>query len=319
MEFGKISAAEIGKVNWLLPPDHPQNKEVLGNAVVPHPRLYMGGARWTATEWSGILYPKRTRPADFLRVYATQFNSVELNALHYKLYEADELQKWSDAVNAPVEQLPVRYEGDFVFSPKLWQAITHRGSLKGKEALVNDYISSISVIQNSGRVGVAPVLIQLSDQFSPSRQVELLEFLSALPNSQSWMLELRHEEWFMPSVRMEQFYATLRQLNIGLVITDVGGRRDVCHMRLSVPKAMIRFGGNNLHSSDYLRVDAWASRLATWFQQGLQEAYFFFHMSDESTVPALAAYSGNVFRRETGIATALPMLEAADPTQGLLF
>jgi uncharacterized protein YecE (DUF72 family) len=74
------------------------------------------------------------------------------------------------------------------------------------------------------------------------------------------------------------------------VMTDVAGRRDVLHMSLTSSAAMIRFTGNELHPSDFARLDAWAERLAGWFEAGLSELYFFMHQPEESTAPAIANY-----------------------------
>ncbi len=46
-------------------------------------------------------------------------------------------------------------------------------------------------------------------------------------------------------------YNNLRNLGMGLIITDTAGRRDVVHMHLPVPRALIRFVGNSLHPTDY--------------------------------------------------------------------
>ena len=74
------------------------------------------------------------------------------------------------------------------------------------------------------------------------------------------------------------------------VITDVAGRRDVLHMYLTTPIAVIRFVGNNLHASDYKRIDDWVAQLQQWFAQGLQTVYFFVHQPNNLQAPALADY-----------------------------
>ncbi len=79
----------------------------------------------------------------------------------------------------------------------------------------------------------------------------------------------------------ETFFQLLEDHNISSVITDVAGRRDVCHMRLTNEKVLIRFVGNDLEPSDYTRINDWAERLKKWFDAGLHEAYIFTHEPDK--------------------------------------
>lgn len=316
MDFGRVPADQLSQVDFRFASDPPFTQALLNGGRVTSPRLLFGAPRWTVPDWVGSLFPRKTKPAGFLPTYASQFNAVELNATHYKIYDATELERWANMVNdTEVGQSP----HTFYFCPKLFQGISHRGSLKGKEDLLQLFVSNIKVLDTVGRSKLGPVFIQLSDQFSPARQVELLEFLSSLPPEINWMLELRHPDWFKLTTRMDQFYQTLRALKIGLVITDVAGRRDVCHFLLTVPSVMVRFIGNQLHSTDFTRIDAWAERLHQWFNTGLETAWFFLHMGDERTVPPMAVYAARKLSMVTGIDCAIPQLEDEEPSQGSLF
>ncbi|RYZ45942.1 MAG: DUF72 domain-containing protein, partial [Chitinophagaceae bacterium] len=68
------------------------------------------------------------------------------------------------------------------------------------------------------------------------------------------------------------------------------GRRDCCHMHLAQPKVIVRFVANNLHPTDYSRIDEWVGRIASWIESGLQELYFIIHMDQEKHSPELAGY-----------------------------
>ncbi|MEJ7681105.1 MAG: DUF72 domain-containing protein [Segetibacter sp.] len=83
---------------------------------------------------------------------------------------------------------------------------------------------------------------------------------------------------------------TLSKLNVGYIITDTAGRRDCVHMYLTIPKAFIRFVGNSLDDTDYIRIDAWVDRIKFWLDNGLEELYFFMHMHDEAYSPELSSY-----------------------------
>jgi len=53
---------------------------------------------------------------------------------------------------------------------------------------------------------------------------------------------------------------------------------------------MIRFVGNDLHPTDYQRIDEWILRLKDWFAKGITEVYFFTHEPDNIQAPQMAKY-----------------------------
>ena len=125
-----------------------------------------------------------------------------------------------------------------------------------------------------------------------------MRFLDIFPHEIPLVVEVRHESFFKPTAQSEDFFELLRARNTTAVITDVAGRRDVCHMRLTNGKALVRFVGNALHPTDYQRIDSWAARIKSWLKAGLQEVYFFTHEPDNLLAPELAAYCCAVFSRE---------------------
>jgi hypothetical protein len=68
-------------------------------------------------------------------------------------------------------------------------------------------------------------------------------------------------DWFGKDAIREELFTTLKEINMGAVITDTSGRRDCAHMHLTIPKAFIRYVGNSLHPTDYTRTDAWIERM----------------------------------------------------------
>ena len=136
---------------------------------------------------------------------------------------------------------------------------------------------------------LGPVFIQLSENFSAKRSEELFLFFASLPVDMQFFIDVRHPDFFEP-VMFKEFSAKLKDLNMGIVITDTAGRRDVLHMCLTIPKVLIRFVGNNLHPTDFIRIDAWVDRLKRWFDKGLQDAYFFIHLYNDLNTPQLSTY-----------------------------
>jgi uncharacterized protein YecE (DUF72 family) len=179
----------------------------------------------------------------------------------------------------------------------MYQGITHRGSLKGKEFITNEFFRGIMAFKEH----LGPIFVQVSDSFSPKRKEELFDYLKTLPADLQFFLEVRHPDWFAKADVQEELFETLASLNMGAVITDTAGRRDCAHMHLTLPKTFIRYVGNSLHSTDYTRIDAWVKRMKYWLEHGMKELYFFMHMHDEATSPELTVYLVNKMNKECGL------------------
>ncbi|MBP6025358.1 DUF72 domain-containing protein [Ferruginibacter sp.] len=276
MEFGRVLENELNSINFSLPEEPAFNKNILKGKPVKNAKVYLGCAKWGREEWVGKIYPPKTKEKDFLQHYVQHYNSIELNATHYKVYGEAGIKKW-------VEKAEGR---DFMFCPKMYQGVTHRGSLKGKEFITNEFFRGI--VSFGEHLG--PVFIQVSDTFSPKRKDELFTYLKSSPTDLQFFLEVRHPDWFLKEEIRNELMSTLAAMNMGIVITDTAGRRECAHMYLTIPKVFIRYVGNSLHATDYTRCDAWIERMKYWLDNGLQELYFFMHMHDEATSPELTVY-----------------------------
>ena len=86
MEFGRVTENELHSVNFKLPAEPATNKNVLPGEKFANAKVYMGCAKWGRPEWVGKIYPPKTKEKDFLQHYVEHYNSIELNATHYKVY-----------------------------------------------------------------------------------------------------------------------------------------------------------------------------------------------------------------------------------------
>lgn len=276
MDFGKVSFEELKNCNLTLPPDPDWNGQILSGKKEQSPKIYIGCAKWGRTEWVGKIYPEGTKEAKFLDHYVNHYNSIELNATHYKIYPPSSIQKWADKAKGK----------DFIFCPKVPQTISHYSSFVNIEDKTNSFLEGIYAFGDH----LGPIFLQVSDKFSPTRKANLYKYLESLPTDLQFFVEVRNPEWFANKKESEELISTLAKLNIGYVITDAAGRRDCAHMYLTVPKAFIRFVGNSLHPSDYTRIAEWVNRIKYWLDNGLKELYFFMHMHDEAYSPELSIY-----------------------------
>jgi uncharacterized protein YecE (DUF72 family) len=292
MDFGKVEASEIGHVDFTLPADGEQTLKTLATGKpAKSPEFYVGCAKWGRKEWLNMIYPPKTKEADFLDEYVKHFNSIELNAVFYSIPKAELIRKWR--IKAEENAL-----SGFVFCPKFSRTISHIKRLKDAELPTDLYLSNISEF---GKF-LGPCFLQLGDNFTP-KSFEILEaYMSKLPVDLEVFVELRHESWFADAAVRKQLFEMLARYKKGAVITDATGRRDCVHMELTIPEIFIRFVGNgkDFQESDFARVDEWVLRMKSWLDKGLEKVYFFLHQHDEKDTPILANYTIQQFNKHLG-------------------
>jgi uncharacterized protein YecE (DUF72 family) len=278
MEFGRVNPEELAAVDFTLPPDPELTINTLKAAKSNQSlQLHVVCANWGRMEWIGNIYLHKTKEAIFFDEYLKHFDCIELNATFYNVYGPDTITKWK----AKAESNP-----HFKFCPKFSQSISHIRRLKNAEDITTSYYEGIMAFGDK----LGPLFLQLSDNYTPKSFPELKAYLEQLPKDVPVFVELRHKEWFAVPENRDMVFAMLRDLNIGAVITDATGRRDVVHMNLPTPHAFIRFVGNGLHPTDYARVDEWVERIKQWQQLGLQSVWFLMHQHEEEFSPKLADY-----------------------------
>ena len=274
MDFGKLS--DIEGVDFRLPPEPPGNEWVLERYAGPgSPQLLVGATGYNMKPWVGSWYPAGTKERDFLTAYGKQFDTIENNTTHYRIPDAATVARWREETPA-----------DFRFCPKIPQTISHARDwgLSGRQ--VSLFAEAIAGLEE--KTGCC--FIQLPPFFSTQDLIRLERFFDVWPAAIPLAAEVRHGSFFAPTLAAEQYFSLFEERGIATVITDVAGRRDVWHIRLSTRRVLIRFVGNGLHPTDYQRIDAWVARLKHWLENGLQEVYFFTHEPDNLLAPDLASY-----------------------------
>ncbi len=296
MKFGKLPS--VDNVDFTLPSDPIENALHLQKSKSENaPKtLYIGATGWGMKEWVGTVYPKGAKPKDYLFHYAQQFNTIELNSTHYGIPNELTIQKWYD-----------QSTDDFRFCPKVLQRISHSRGLSpdGPINLTKQFCEAMKGFREK----LGPCFIQLPPYFGYDQLPILNIFLEKWAEFDIPVaVEVRHETWFEAAENFDPLALALRNKGMSTVITDVAGRRDVCHMHLTSDEVVIRFVGNGLHSTDYARIDAWVDRLSNWFEAGIRNAYFFTHEPDNILAPELAVYLYEKAKEISGVITRGPDL-----------
>src|ERR1700712_3375583 len=198
MEFGRVPENELMSVDFTLPADPAFKNKVIKGKRAKKPKVYIGCAKWGRTEWVGKIYPPKTKEKDFLDHYVQHYNSIELNATHYKIYGAENIQKWAGKA----------IDKDFLFCPKMYKGVTHYGTLKGKDTMTTEFLKGVMAFGKH----LGPIFIQVSESFSPKRQDELFTYLESLPTDVQFFVEVRHPEWFASQATAELLFSKLKEL-----------------------------------------------------------------------------------------------------------
>ena len=205
MIFGKVDNPE--QVDFTLPPDHPDTEKILKkskNKTSLH--VSVGCAKWNRTDLKGF-YPRGTK--DELKYYATQFNSIELNATFYNIPSINQVEIWRD-----------KTPEDFKFFPKITNSISHYKRLNGVDSLVDVFCSNISNFS----IKLGMVFLQLHDNFSYKDFDRLKNFIKKFPKGIPLALELRNNSWFNDFEISEEIYRFLEGNKVTNIIVDTAGR-----------------------------------------------------------------------------------------------
>jgi uncharacterized protein YecE (DUF72 family) len=289
MKFGRNE--NPGSIDFILPADDPKTIEILGgNDPKKSLNVYVGCAKWNKQDLKNF-YPRGTK--DELAYYSTQFNSIELNATFYNLPKQEQVITWRK-----------KTPENFRFFPKITQSISHMRRLYDVQSLVDEYCDNISHFEE--KLGM--VFLQLHDNFGYKNYERLVNFIEKFPKVIPLAVELRNTEWFNDAAVSAKVYPLFERNNITNILVDTAGRRDLLHMRLTTPKAFIRYVGSNHPQSDRERLDDWIVRLKKWVESGLRDIYFFVHQNIEMESPFLSAYFIEKLNNEFGLILPIPKL-----------
>lgn len=223
----------------------------------PNGSVRIGCSGWDYDAWRGPVYPARVPRRRWFELYASWFDTVELNATFYRLPTMDTVERW--AAQAPT---------GFVYSVKLGAFGSHRKKLRDAGSWLPTHLERMHPL------GAAhgPTLVQLPPHWR--RDVDRLdEFLSVAPASVRWAVEVRDPSWLHDDV-----YAVLERHRAALCIHDLIASHprvvtsDWTYVRFHGPDARTvayvgRYGGSRLWRA--------ADRIAAWADDGIGVyAYF---------------------------------------------
>jgi uncharacterized protein YecE (DUF72 family) len=195
-EMGKLE--EAGRLANALAVERPYSKT---------PRLFLGTSAFTASGWPGSFYPVGMKAADYLKFYATKFQTVEIDSTYYRTPSASTVTGW-------YEKTPP----DFVFAAKVPKIVTHEKVLKDCEGEFDEFVDRMDMLDEK----LGPLLLQFpwfnkyeiqADEFM-ARLRFFLNRVKDLPTVR-FAVEIRNRTWLD-----KRFTDLLREYNVALALTD---------------------------------------------------------------------------------------------------
>jgi uncharacterized protein YecE (DUF72 family) len=221
--------------------------------------IRVGCSGWNYAHWrNGVFYPPRCAPRNWLRYYATHFETVEVNTTFYRLPKEPFVARW-------VHEAPA----GFTFAVKVSRYVTHvKRLLEVGEHLPLLY-DRIRPLLRSPKMG--PLLWQLPPTFR--RDVDrLAAALEHTHDGQRHAFEFRHASWFC-----DEIYALLREHGVALVIGDRPQVNGFQTHELTADFTYVRFhSGTRGRNGNYSHgeLDEWAERLRRFAGDADVYAYF---------------------------------------------
>lgn len=228
--------------------------EPAANASISQPPIYVGTSGWAYTIWKPEFYPKNVSAKNFLKYYATQLNTVEVNYTFRRSLTEKAATGWMADVGP-----------NFRFALKANQYITHIRRLQNVEEPIQRFLSTLQPL--AAQLG--PVLFQLPPTTKADVAV-LRDFLALLPRNFKAAFEFRHASWFS-----EDVYQVLRDHNATLCVAETE--------KLSTPEVRtasyiyFRFREPSYAPEDVKKL---AARIERCVADGLETYVFFKHEED---------------------------------------
>ncbi|HEX2055021.1 MAG TPA: DUF72 domain-containing protein [Nitrospiraceae bacterium] len=224
--------------------------------------VLIGTSGWTYASWKGPFYPKDVPSRNFLKFYAAEFPTTEVNYSFYHLPKPSTYERWRTLV-----------PDGFVFAVKASRFITHIKRLEDVTEAWRTFLQNASVLGPH----LGPILFQFPPSFRVNRP-KLLNFIRmaerAAPKSDRLRLvcEFRHDSWFT-----DETYRLLQRHGVALCIADGAkyARRDV----VTADFTYIRYHGRNkMFASDYTdkELSEEAARIRRYRREGL-DVYVYFN------------------------------------------
>ncbi|MCH2374909.1 MAG: DUF72 domain-containing protein [Planctomycetes bacterium] len=256
------------------------------------PLYYLGCPVWACDQWTGSLFTRHAKRAEWLEQYSSVFGTVEGNSTFYGLPSTSTVERWARSVAS-----------GFRFALKFPRAISHENRLHGAAGETQAFLKILETLAKADCLG--PSFLQLPPSFSCKQFSDLERYLRSLPKDFPYAVEPRHKDFFDEGDVEGRLDDLLRELRVDRVVFDsrplFSGPpsdddeaeaqrrkpRPPVHTTTTAKHALLRFVGRNNVDTSQPWIEEWAPVIAAWIKEGLTP-YVFAHTPNDAYAPELA-------------------------------
>jgi uncharacterized protein YecE (DUF72 family) len=236
--------------------------------------IHIGTSGWRYKEWGKKFYPKGIKQEEFLPFYASNFNTVEINATFYHLPNVATFRHWKEATPP-----------DFVFAVKMSRFITHILRLELAKKPVTNFLKNAAELGDK----MGPVLIQLPPSFKlniPKLQkfFEVLQLAQKATTQKNirFALEVRHTSWYAPE-KQKELMELLKKYRIALVFGHSSKYPYPENEPVSADFIYLRFHGPKEFAGSLYgtKLKEWVPKIKKWSRDGI-DVYAYFNNDQQA-------------------------------------
>jgi len=150
-------------------------------------RYALGTQGWAYDDWVGTMYDAAARPESYLRAYAQEFGTVEIDSTFYGTPAPERARKWAATVPA-----------GFTFSCKMTREVTHERRLRDCAGLIAEFYDAMAGFGDK----LACVLVQFDAAFvRETEEATLRAALDAFPARVRTAFEFRDPAWYEADIQ----------------------------------------------------------------------------------------------------------------------
>lgn len=205
-------------------------------------KFNVGCSGWFYWHWKGRFYPEDLPTNQWFVHYLKHFRTVELNAPFYSWPTVAAVQTWRRQAGV----------GDFVYTVKVCELITHLKRFTGTKTLVKDFGLIADLLE--GQMGCFLYQLPPSYSFTPAR---LKAIVTHLEPGRRNVVEFRHKSWWN-----EDVYAAFRKADI--IFCSCSGPRLPDELIKTTEEIYVRFHGiTKWYRHDYTdtELQVWVDRI----------------------------------------------------------
>jgi uncharacterized protein YecE (DUF72 family) len=168
------------------------------------PRIRVGPAGWSYSDWENVVYPPHGSKFDHLAYLSQFFDTIEINSPFYRVPPPTHAKSWVRRVSG---------NPDFKFTTKVFRGFTHEKAKLAEED-VKAFRNYLDPLMEAGRLGAILLQFPWSFKNSPESCEKLTALFEAFADYPK-ALEVRHSTFQKPA-----FYTFLDEHDVSWVNVD---------------------------------------------------------------------------------------------------